>query len=61
MIEKALYGAISGLLAAVLVDLDAWKGSGRFDWQVAVPRWIAGAIAGSAASLGFNPAVQVGA
>jgi hypothetical protein len=52
--------ALVGLLTAVLIDLDAFIASRdnnpeyRFDWAVALPRWIKGVILGLLGGLGYN-------
>lgn len=59
--ERVAAGAVSGLLAAVWVDVDAWKKAPLaepFDWKLAIRRWVAGAFAGALAAAGFG---QVGA
>lgn len=52
--KMVLAGAIGGFLSAVAVDVNAWARSEdeRFDWGLAVKRWIAGAVAGAAAGVG---------
>lgn len=51
-----LAGAISGLLTAVIVDLNAWANShGQpFDWRLAVKRWIAGTVTGLGSAFGVD-------
>lgn len=55
--KKILAGAVSGLVAAVLVDLNAWtkaeKGA-KFDVKLASKRWISGAVSGATASVGLS-------
>ena len=45
LIQKIAAGALAGLLGAIKTDLDAWtKNPGtRFDWSLALRRWIEGA------------------
>lgn len=51
---KIAKGAVSGFLAAFVVDIQAWmKATGKFDWGVAIKRWISGAISGALAALGI--------
>ena len=53
--KKLVAGALSGLLAAVVVDVNAWsKASGAFDWGLALKRWVAGAVSGATAALGVG-------
>ena len=53
--KNVIGGAVSGFLAAVLVDVDAWrKSSGAFDWGLALKRWVSGAIAGALAGAGIG-------
>jgi ABC-type cobalamin transport system permease subunit len=48
-------GALAGLITAILIDLNSWaRNGGRFDWTLALPRYLAGAIAGAAAGLAVN-------
>jgi uncharacterized membrane protein YraQ (UPF0718 family) len=52
--RKALGGAISGLVSAILIDIHAWSQTpSPFDWSLAIRRWIAGSLAGFAAALGY--------
>jgi hypothetical protein len=56
ILKRALNGAASGFIAALLVDVHSWskypEGS-AFDWNLAVKRWIGGAVAGAAMSMGI--------
>lgn len=55
MNTKALIvGAVSGLMAAVAVDLHAWGGGESFNWRKAVSRWIGGAITGAVGAIGLG-------
>lgn len=48
-------GAVSGFVAALVVDVNAWARSKKpFDWGLAVKRWLAGAVSGAAASAGVG-------
>lgn len=50
-------GAVSGFVAAFVVDLNAWskaKEGEPFSWVLAVKRWIAGAVSGATAALGMG-------
>ena len=52
---KTAAGAVSGLVAAFLVDLHAWAhGSGAYDWAKASKRWIAGGVSGALAAIGYG-------
>lgn len=56
-LNKIIAGAVSGLLAAVLVDVDAWrshKGPDPFNWGLAFKRWLVGAISGALAGAGIQ-------
>lgn len=47
-----VHGAISGFVAAALIDIHAWSASADntpFNWQLALKRWIGGAFAGATA------------
>ena len=55
-LKKLVAGAVSGAVAALVVDINAWsraKGS-RFDWALAAKRWVAGAVSGAAAAIGVG-------
>ena len=49
LIQKIAAGALAGLFGAMKTDLDAWgKNPGtRFDWSLALRRWIEGAASGA--------------
>ena len=52
--KAIINGAVSGFVAALLVDLHAWQASkDQFDWVLAIKRWIAGAISGALAGAGL--------
>jgi hypothetical protein len=59
VIKRFLACALGGFLAAVAVDIDAWRRSAAegvvpvFDWKLAVQRWLNGALAGALAGLGL--------
>jgi len=55
-LKKALAGAVSGFIAAALVDLNAWSKSDSkgFDWALAVKRWVSGAVSGALAGFGMS-------
>jgi len=53
--KKIIAGALSGVLAAIVVDVHAWsKGEGSFDWGLALKRWVAGGVSGAAAAAGLS-------
>lgn len=53
--KKLVAGAVSGFLAAFVVDINAWsKSDQEFNWGLAVKRWIAGAVSGATAALGMS-------
>ena len=55
LVKKLIAGAVSGLLAAVVVDVHAWaKSSEAFNWGLAVKRWVAGAVSGATGALGMG-------
>ncbi len=52
--KKLIAGAVSGAVAALVVDITAWaKSSEPFDWGLAFKRWVAGAVSGVAAAFGM--------
>lgn len=53
--RSILVGAVSGFVAAALVDLHAWSdGAGAFEWGLALKRWITGAISGAVTAAGLT-------
>jgi hypothetical protein len=56
LLAKALKGAALGFLGAVMFDLQKWNESVGFgfDWNIAVKRWIKGAVTGAAGALGVS-------
>jgi hypothetical protein len=54
-IRKLIAGAVSGFVAAFVVDVHAWSQQTHpFDWSLAAKRWIAGAISGVTAAMGIG-------
>ena len=60
-VRQIVSGAVSGFLAAFLVDLNAWshstpkgKPNKPFDWGMAFKRWVSGAVSGALAALGVG-------
>ena len=54
-LKKIVAGAVSGLVAALVVDVNAWsKTDEKFDWLLAFKRWVAGAVTGALATLGVT-------
>jgi len=57
-----LTGAMCGFLGAVCIDLDAWKRApkdSKFEWDLAIKRWIAGAVIGVTAALSHEFSVPI--
>lgn len=56
ILAGALVGAVSGIGAAMKTDFDAFKAHPdvNFNWQLAVGRWIQGAVYGGLAGAGFG-------
>lgn len=62
--KKIAAAAVFGFLGAAIADLDAWRAGVKtvdgvyvwpsFDFKKAVPRWVAGAIAGVMGGLGLG-------
>lgn len=54
-VKKIIAGAVSGLLAAFVVDINSWsKSDGVFDWTLAIKRWVSGAVVGAVGALGIG-------
>lgn len=56
-VKKLVAGAVSGFVAALVVDVMAWSkvpGNQPFDWFIAFKRWVAGAVSGVTAALGIG-------
>lgn len=63
-VKKIVAGAVSGLVAAILADLDAWRsgadpdgGMPGFDWRKAGRRYLMGLLSGAAAAFGIDGVV----
>ena len=53
--HKILAGVVSGLMTGVVHDLGAWaKTPGRYDWNLAIRRWVRGAIYGAVIGAGIQ-------
>ena len=55
--KKIIAGATSGLVAAFLIDVHAWQSDAsgsKFDWGLAIRRWITGAISGGMTAAGLT-------
>lgn len=54
--KKIIAGAISGFIAAIIVDLDAWRAmdDGPYDFKVAGRRLIVGVITGALGAIGLG-------
>lgn len=67
--KKIVAGAVSGLVAAAMVDLDAWRagkdpdadGLPGFDVKKALRRYAYGAFSGALTAIGFGAVVPNGA
>lgn len=55
-IKKIVATAIASFLGAVITDIDKWKKSesDKFDWELAIKRWVKGAILGAMTGLGME-------
>lgn len=65
-IKAVIAGAVSGFVSALVIDISAWskstpKGEANapFDWGLALKRWVAGAMTGGMAAMGWNATVEV--
>lgn len=50
LIQKIIAGAVAGLLGTIKTDLDAWSKApdgAKFDWPLALRRWVEGAATGA--------------
>lgn len=62
--QFVLAGALGGFLSATSIDLDAFIKARtkdpklKFDWVLAVSRWIQGAIAGALPGIGYSVATN---
>lgn len=58
LLEKAISGAVSGFVAAALVDFSAFQRDPKliktFDWKLAIGRWAAGLLSGALAGMGLG-------
>lgn len=55
--KQVVSGAVSGFLAAFVVDLQAWsrvRSEESFSWSLAAKRWVAGAVSGATAGFGMG-------
>lgn len=55
--QKLLAGAITGLLGAIVTDIDAYRKNptgAPFDLNLALVRWITGALIGAAGAAGIS-------
>lgn len=58
--SRILHGAITGMLAAAMTDLMAfrrwqfWHDAVTYNWQTATWRWFNGAVIGAASAMGFS-------
>ncbi len=55
-LKLVIVGAVGGFLTALMVDLHAFgkSDSNKFDWQLALGRWISGAITGAVTATAGN-------
>lgn len=62
MFTAIWHGALSGLLAAVMVDYAAFRtwqsfeAAKSYNWSVAIWRWLQGAVSGAVAGAGLGAA-----
>lgn len=55
--QKVIAGAITGLLGAIVTDMDAYRKNptgAPFDLNLALVRWITGAFIGAAGAAGIS-------
>ena len=59
-LKGVLVGAASGLVPAIIVDIHSYKNalekdpSEKFNWKLAIVRWIYGALSGAATGAGLS-------
>lgn len=62
LITKIIVGTITGFLSSALTDFDAFKKSkdanilARYNWTLAVQRWVMGGVSGALLALGMEKA-----
>lgn len=50
-----MIGAASGLFSSAAIDVNAWaKSQSKYDWILAIKRWVAGAITGAITAVGIS-------
>jgi len=54
--DRVIMGALGGLLAALMVDFDAWKSGdpAPFDWRKAIRRYVYSVLAGASLGVGVS-------
>jgi len=55
--QRIVQGAITGLIGAIVTDIDAYRknvAGAPFDLNLALVRWITGALLGAAAGAGIS-------
>jgi hypothetical protein len=55
--QKLISGAITGLIGAIVTDMDAYRknvAGAPFDLNLALLRWIVGAVMGAATAAGIS-------
>jgi hypothetical protein len=63
-LKGVLIGALSGLVPAVLVDIHSYRNalekdsSEKFNWKLALVRWLYGAASGAATGAGIGAALS---
>lgn len=57
LIKKVAVSALAGFISALMIDLDKWKhadANAKFDWALALKRWLMGALGGVLTALGLQ-------
>jgi hypothetical protein len=56
LLIKVGKGAALGLVGAIAFDVQKWneQSGTAFDWKIALPRWVKGAVTGALGALGVS-------
>lgn len=56
LLIKVVKGAALGLVSAIAFDVQKWseQAGAEFNWKIALPRWVKGAVTGALGALGVS-------